>query len=231
MKISILTLFPEMFSGPFEYSIVKRAQKSGHVEINFINIRDYGIGSHKMVDDTPYGGGIGMVMRVDVLHKAILAAQKNAAVSRDKERIVLMTARGKSFKQQIARSYAGLEHLVLICGHYEGIDERISKYIDEELSIGDFVLTGGEIPAMLITDAVTRLLPGVLKQGATEHESFSLTDGENNLIEYPQYTKPPLYESQAVPDILLSGDHKKVADWRITEAIKKTSSQRPDMLK
>lgn len=220
-----------MFAGPFEYSIVKRAQKSGHVEINFVNIRDFGIGTHKMVDDTPYGGGIGMVMRVDVLHKAIIATQAQASVSREKERIVLMTARGIQFKQHMASTYAKLEHLIVICGHYEGIDERIMQYIDEELSIGDFVLTGGEIAAMVITDAVARLIPGVLKPGATEHESFSLTDGKNNLIEYPQYTKPPVYESQTVPEILLSGDHKKIADWRTSEAIKKTSVQRPDMLK
>ncbi len=220
-----------MFVGPFEYSIVKRAQKSGHVEINFVNIRDFGIGAHKMVDDTPYGGGIGMVMRVDVLHKAIIAAQQQASTPREKERIVLMTARGIPFKQHMAIAYAKLEHLILICGHYEGIDERIMQYIDEELSIGDFVLTGGEIAAMVITDAVARLIPGVLKPGATEHESFSLTDGKNNLIEYPQYTKPPVYESQTVPEILLSGDHKKIADWRTSEAINKTSVQRPDMLK
>src|SRR5260221_1286508 len=169
MKITILTLFPEMFSGPFDYSIIKRAKEKKLVEIELLNIRDFGIGPHKMVDDTPYGGGVGMVLKVDVLHKAIEHAK--AAFSQNKttkQLVVLTSASGKTFKQQTAKAFSGLDHLILICGHYEGVDERIMQYIDEEISIGDFVLTGGELPAMLIADSVVRLLEGGITQGATE---------------------------------------------------------------
>lgn len=230
MKISILTLFPEMFAGPFDYSIVKRAQEDGKVVIEYINLRDFGIGKHTMVDDTPYGGGIGMVMRVDVVHAAIKHAQEKAGVARNAEKIVLMSARGKQFTQQTALTYARLEHLIIICGHYEGIDDRISRYIDEEVSVGDFVLTGGELPAMIITDAVTRLVTGVLKAGATDHESFTYYHEEKPLIEYPQYTKPQEYDGVAVPEVLLSGNHKHIDTWRKEEAIKKTKAVRPDLI-
>lgn len=230
MKISILTLFPEMFAGPFDYSIVKRAQEDGKVVIEYINLRDFGIGKHTMVDDTPYGGGIGMVMRVDVVHAAIKHAQEKAGVARNAEKIVLVSARGKQFTQQTALTYARLEHLIIICGHYEGIDDRISRYIDEEVSVGDFVLTGGELPAMIITDAVTRLVTGVLKAGATDHESFTYYHEEKPLIEYPQYTKPQEYDGVAVPEVLLSGNHKHIDTWRKEEAIKKTKAVRPDLI-
>ncbi len=227
MTISILTLFPEMFAGPFDYSIINRAKEKGLVKINFINIRDFGIGKHKMVDDTEYGGGIGMLMRVDVVHEAIEHTKK---LNTGKTKIILMSASGKTFKQQIAQKYSKLDHLIIICGHYEGVDNRIKNFIDEEISIGDFILTGGEIPAMLIADAITRLIPGVLPDGATEDESFSEINNET-LLEYPHYTKPQTYEQYEVPEILLSGDHKKIAAWRKEKALKKTTEIRPDLLK
>jgi tRNA (guanine37-N1)-methyltransferase len=226
MKITILTLFPEMFQGPFDHSIIKRAKEKGLVEIEFINIRDFGLGKHQIIDDTPYGGGIGMVMRVDVVSKAISNVKCQTSNVKCKEKVILLTASGKPFKQAIAQEYSHLDHLILICGHYEGVDDRIKHYIDEEISIGDFVLTGGEIPAMLIADAVTRLLPGVITQGAVEDESFS-----EQLLEYPHYTKPQTYEEHTVPDILLSGNHPKIDEWRREKALEKTKQVRPDLLK
>jgi tRNA (guanine37-N1)-methyltransferase len=239
MKISIITLFPEMFAGPFDYSIVKRAQEDGKVSIDYLNIRDFGIGKHKQVDDTPYGGGIGMVMRVDVMHAAIIHAKETFAQQWQnrqngkpaKQITVLLSARGEQFRQSLADTYAKLDHLILICGHYEGVDDRISAFIDEEVSIGDFVLTGGELPAMLITDTVTRLITGVLKEGATEHETFTYTHEEQSLVEYPHYTKPQEYNGLSVPDVLLSGNHKHIESWRKEEAIKKTKKVRPDLLR
>jgi tRNA (guanine37-N1)-methyltransferase len=233
MKISILTLFPEMFHGPFEYSIVKRAKENRHLQIDLVNIRDFGIGKHKLVDDTPFGGGIGMVLRVDVLHKAIVSVkEQNPDLS---THTVLLSAHGTPFKQTIAKKLASnFQHLIFICGHYEGFDERIKLYIDEEISVGDFITTGGEIPAMLITDAVTRLLPGVLKDGATDAESFSLqttNEAATTLLEYPQYTQPREYLGNSVPEILVSGDHKKIAEWRHDQAEKVTKLQRPDLLR
>jgi len=229
MKISILTLFPEMFTGPFSESIIKNAQKKNLVDINFVNIRDYGIGPHKMVDDSPYGGGIGMVMKVDVVKNAIDAVKDNTLKS-PSQKVILLTADGKTYNQRIAETYAKLEHLIIVCGHYEGIDERVRDFVDEEISIGDFVLTGGEIPSMLITDSVVRLIDGVLKQGVTNLESFSHSDGESVLLEYPLYTKPQNFDGLSVPEILLSGDHKKIAEWRKNESIKKTKNRRPDLL-
>ncbi len=235
MKISILTLFPEMFRGPFDVSIVKRAQEKELVEIEYVNIREFGIGSHKIIDDTPYGGGIGMVMRVDVLHEAIEQTKKKFAKQFNNKTIkqltVLTSARGRQFNQAKAREYSRIDHLILICGHYEGVDDRIKHFINEEVSIGDFILTGGELPSMLITDAVVRLLPGVLKEGATEHESFSYLVNDKNLLEFPQYTKPPSYKGYNVPDVLLSGNHKVIDEWRKSEAKEITSSVRNDLLK
>ena len=232
MKITFLTLFPEMFVGPFEQSIIKRAQEKNIVEIASVNIRDFGIGTHKMVDDTPYGGGVGMVLKVDVLHKAIEHAKKTfheeAKNKTLKQLVVLTSASGKTFTQQIAKEYSKLDHLIIICGHYEGVDERISKYIDEEISIGDYVLTGGEIPAMVITDSVVRLLKGAITKGATEDESFS---GQTQLLEYPHYTKPRSYEEQEVPEVLLNGNHQKIAQWRQQQALEKTKRVRPELLK
>jgi len=230
MIISILTLFPEMFSGPFSQSIIKHAQDRGLITINFINIRDFGIGMHQTVDDTPYGGGRGMIMKVDVLKNAIDSIlDKN--LTKDEEKVVLLTADGATYNQRTAEKYSELKHLILICGHYEGIDERIRSFVDDEVSIGDFVLTGGEIPAMLVTDSVTRLITGVLKQDVTNLESFSHQHGDSTLLEFPLYTKPQDFMGLLVPDILLSGDHKKIDEWRRNESIKKTQKHRPDLIK
>ena len=232
MKISILTLFPDMFTGPFTESILKRAKERGLVDIALINIRDFGIGDHQMVDDTPYGGGIGMVLKIDVLHKAIEHAKNSYAQSQGSEdgdvkrKVILTSAGGKTYKQSIAKAYSQLDHLIIICGHYEGVDERVMQYIDEEISIGDFVLTGGEIPAMLIADSVTRLIQGVITDGATEDESFT-----QPLLEYPHYTKPRTYDGQDVPEILLRGDHGKIKTWREKKALEKTERVRPDLIK
>ncbi len=230
MKISILTLFPEMFSGPFDASIIKKARERNLINIRLINIRDFGIGKHKLVDDTPYGGGLGMIMRVDVLHKAIQAA-KDPKISEGKEKVILLTADGTLYTQRMAESFSQLDHLILVCGHYEGVDERVKAFVDEEVSIGDFILTGGEIPAMAVTDSVVRLIPGVFKTGVIESESFSLKSEDGKiLLEYPLYTKPPEYLGMKVPDILLSGDHAKIKQWRYEQALKKTKEKRPDLL-
>jgi len=231
MKITILTLFPEMFQGPFSSSIIKNAQKLGVVELEFINIRDYGIGAHRTVDDTPYGGGIGMLLRVDVIKDAIDDAKKRSSVVSAKQKIILMTAGGKKYDQRTAETYASLAHLIIVCGHYEGFDDRIRNYVDAEISIGDFVVTGGEIPAMLIIDSVTRLLEGVLKIGVTDAESFSYTDGDTYLLEYPAYTRPAIFDGHPVPEVLMTGNHKKISEWRLQEAKNKTSKARPDLLK
>jgi tRNA (guanine37-N1)-methyltransferase len=223
MKISILTLFPEMFNGPFDHSIVKNAKEKNLVDVKFVNIRDFGIGKHKIVDDKPYGGGHGMILRVDVLEKAI-AQTKEKHVNDSEQKVVLLNPHGKTFNQKKAFEFVNLKHLILVCGHYEGIDERVKNFIDEELSIGDFIVTGGEIPAMLVIDAVTRLIKGVLKEGVTLSESFS------KLLEYPQYTRPDTYKNFRVPPILLSGDHGKIKSWRNEISRKTTSKLRPDLL-
>jgi len=224
MKISILTLFPEMFYGPFDHSIVKNAKEKKLVNVNFVNIRDFGIGKHKVVDDKPYGGGHGMILRVDVLEKAITQTKEKNLLDSE-QKVILLSPHGKTFNQKKALEFANLKHLILICGHYEGIDERVKKFIDEELSIGDFIVTGGEIPAMLIADAVVRLLKGVLKEGVTSAESFS------KLLEYPQYTKPNTYKNFSVPSILLSGNHGKIKSWRDKTSLKTTARLRPDLLR
>lgn len=223
MKISILTLFPEMFEGPFDYSIIKQAQDKKKVDIEFINIRDFGIGKHRVVDDKPYGGGHGMILRVDVLEKAI-AQTKDKNSPAGEQKVILLSPRGKTFNQKKALEFASLKHLILVCGRYEGIDERVKEFIDEELSIGDFIVTGGEIPAMIITDTVTRLIKGVLKEGVTTAESFS------PILEYPQYTKPNTHKNLQVPNILLGGDHGKIKLWRNNQALIATAKLRPDLL-
>lgn len=205
-----------MFQGPFEHSIIKHAQQKQLVEIEFVNIRDFGIGKHRTVDDTPYGGGVGMVMRVDVLHAAI-----KQTISRHnlvKRKIILTSAKGETYTQAKARSFSQLDHLIIICGHYEGVDERILKFVDEEISIGNYVLTGGEIPAMVISDSVTRLLEGVLKPDATANESFSFKNSDS-LLEYPHYTRPEIYENLTVPNVLLSGNHKEIETWRSEQSL------------
>ncbi len=230
MKITILTLFPEMFVGPFSESILKRAQEKGLLEIRFVNIRDFGQGRHKIVDDKAYGGGVGMVLKVDVLDTAIQAV-KNPHLSSTQQKVILLDPRGKIFKQQTAQEFSKLDHLILLCAHYEGVDERVRSLVDEIISIGDFVLTGGELPAMLITDAVSRLVPDVLKDDATIYESFSADREGNTLLEYPQYTTPREYNGMQVPAVLVSGDHKKIEEWKKEEAERITYLHRPDLKK
>lgn len=227
MNFTIITLFPDMFVGPFDHSIIKIAKEKGLVDVHFVNIRDFGIGRHKTVDDTPYGGGQGMVLRVDVLAKAIEYTKKNIP----DEKVILLGAQGQVFNQTKAKELARIAHLILICGHYEGVDERVKTLIDEEVSMGNFITTGGEIPAMLITDAVIRLIPDVLKEGVTDSESYSISDNGQILLEYPQYTRPVEFNGEKVPDILQSGNHKEIAKWRLHQARILTKEKRPDLLK
>lgn len=231
MKISILTLFPEMFEGPFSYSILKNAILKRLLKIEYVNIRDFGIGRHRIVDDKPYGGGVGMVIRVDVIEKAIKKAKCESKNCHEK--VILLDPQGKVFDQKTAMQLAQFDHLILICGHYEGIDERIRELVDEEISIGDYVLTGGEIPAMVVVDTVSRLIPNVLgKKESNKNESFQnfSADKKINLLEYPQYTRPQKFEGKSVPEILLCGDHTKIKKWREEEALKRTQKRRPDLL-
>ena len=230
MKISIITLFPEMFVGPFSESIIKRGIEKNALDINIVQLRDFGIGKHRSVDDTPYGGGTGMLLKVDVMDQAIEAV-KVAGLNENEQQVILLDPRGETFHQQKAQAFSHLQHLILICGHYEGYDERIRSLVNQTISIGDYITTGGEIPAMLITDAVGRLVSGVLKDDATAHESFSITHGEQGtLLEYPQYTMPSEYKGMTVPDILLSGNHQEIAKWRQQEAHHLTQKHRPDLL-
>lgn len=227
MKISVLTLFPEMFSGVFDSSIIKRAQEKKLVYIEYVNIRDFGIGHHNMVDDKPYGGGVGMVMKVDVVHKAIEKAKCKPS-KKCKEKVLLLDPAGKTFRQEIARKLVKADHLIFVCGRYEGIDDRVRSYVDMELSIGDFVLTGGEIPTMVVVDAITRLIPGVLeKNEAIAFESFSK---DENLLEYPQYTRPQNYQGKEIPSVLRSGNHKEVETWRKRQSLARTKKRRPDLI-
>lgn len=210
MQIDIITLFPNMFKGPFDESIINRAKENKIVEINIHNLRDWTKDKHKMVDDKPYGGGPGMILKVDVIDTA-LKDLKNMNKSK-RQKIILLTPKGKKYTQQVAQEYSTYDHLILIAGRYEGFDHRIHEHlIDEEVSIGDYVLTGGELPAMVLVDSVVRLIPGVLgKDESTKEESHS----KPGYIEYPQYTRPEKYGSWKVPEILLSGDHKKIEEWK-----------------
>ncbi|MFA5024965.1 MAG: tRNA (guanosine(37)-N1)-methyltransferase TrmD [Candidatus Shapirobacteria bacterium] len=213
MKFDIITLFPEMFEGVFNKSIIGRAKEKDLVEINLHQMRQWAWNSYGAVDDKPYGGDVGMLIRVDVIDKAIkeILETRNEKTEK-KPRIILTSARGKKFEQQDAERLSKEENIIIICGHYEGFDERISALVDEEISIGDYVLTGGEIPAMVITDATARLIPGVLgKDESSQIESFS---GPNRHIEFPQYTRPAEYNGQKVPEVLLSGDPKKIKEWQ-----------------
>ena len=220
MRIDILSLFPHMFDAVFNESIIKRAQDLGKVEIHIHDFREYSKDPHKKVDDTPYGGGSGMVLTCQPIFDCI------DSLRTDKSKIILLTPAGVSYKQKIAYNLAQEEHLILICGHYEGFDERITSLADMQLSIGDYVLTGGEIPAMILVDSITRLLPGVILEDSHLNESFN-----NNLLDYPSYTKPRIYKGMEVPEELLSGNHKKIAEYRYQESLKKTEKFRPDLLK
>ncbi len=218
MHFDIFTLFPGMFQGPFSESILKRAQERGLLSIDLHNIRDATSDKHHVVDDYPYGGGAGMVMKPEPIFHAIEAVHQGGP-------IIYLTPQGRLFNQQIARELSVEPRITLLCGHYEGIDERICQHlVTDEISIGDYVLTGGELAAMIVVDAVSRLMPGVLTEGSTEEESHS-----NHLLEYPQYTRPPEFRGWRIPDMLLSGHHENIARWRRKEAIKRTRQRRPDL--
>lgn len=220
MKFDVLTLFPEMFE-PIKQSVIGRAEKQGLIEVNLINIRDFSKDKHKKVDDTVYGGGAGMLIKPDVVYDAY------NSVKSEKSKVIYLTPQGKTLCQNKVEEIAKTEeHLILLCGHYEGIDQRVlDKIVDEEISIGDYVLTGGEIPAMVLIDSVSRYIDGVLTQNSTEEESFS-----NGLLEYPQYTRPEEFEGMKVPEVLQSGHHENIDKWRRKEAIKTTYIKRPELL-
>lgn len=220
MKIDILTLFPDLFQGFLTESIIKRAIEAQKVQINLINFRDYSPLHNKQVDDTPYGGGAGMLLRPEPIFLCLDEIKKNDSY------VIILSPDGTKFTQEIALSLKEKKHLILICGRYEGFDERIKTLADLNLSIGDYILTGGEVPAMVITDAVTRLIPGVINEKSLDSESFN-----NNLLDYPNYTKPSIYRGLKVPDVLLSGNHAKIAEYREEEQLKKTNKFRPDIRK
>ena len=219
MRFDVLTLFPEMFE-VLNQSIIGRAKEKGLINVNLINIRDFSKNKHKKVDDTPYGGGAGMVIGPDVVYDAY------KSVKDEKAKIIYMSPQGKKLDQKKVEELSKQEHLILLCGHYEGIDQRVlDKIVDEEISIGDYVLTGGELPAMVLIDSVSRYVEGVLKDDSTKEESFS-----QGLLEYPQYTRPEVFEGQQVPEILLSGHHENIDKWRRKQSLKITLNKRPDLL-
>lgn len=223
MRITFLTIFPQLFDSFLAAPIPQRAVKKGVLEMEVVDIKDYSPGSFRHIDDSPFGGGPGMVMRCQPVLDALRAVQREhsglTSVS------AALSPAGAVFTQKTAHRYAQLNHLILICGHYEGMDERIYRHVDEEVSIGDFILTGGEIAAMAVADAVIRLLPGAIRSESTGEESF-----ENGLLEYPQYTQPAVYDGEPVPDVLLSGNHEKIRKWRLRESLRKTFLRRPDLL-
>ena len=222
MQIDIITLFPDIFFGPFSESIIGRAISRGIVKINSVNLRDYTEDKHRTVDDTPYGGGPGMLMKAEPLFKAVEDYRKNDSY------VVLTTPQGEPYKQKTAEELSQKKHLLFICGHYEGVDERVrTNLVDREISIGDYVLTSGNLPAMVIIDSLVRLLPGVLGDyESVKDESFAA-----DLLEYPQYTKPADFKGLKVPDVLLSGNHKLIRNWRKEQALIRTKERRPDLLK
>ncbi|MBO8141896.1 MAG: tRNA (guanosine(37)-N1)-methyltransferase TrmD [Firmicutes bacterium] len=221
MRVDVLTLFPEMFAGPLDHSIVGRARERGLLDLRITNIRDFATDRHRIVDDTPYGGGPGMVMKPEPVWRALEAVRQGR-----NSYVILMDPQGTRFTQARAWELARKEHLIFLCGHYEGVDERVRHWVDEELSIGDYVLTGGELPAMVVIDAIARLLPGALGQAASAQEdSF-----EGGLLDHPQYTRPPVFRGAAVPPVLLSGHHEEIRRWRRREALRRTLMKRPDLL-
>jgi tRNA (guanine37-N1)-methyltransferase len=229
LHISIVTLFPELFTSPFSQSIIKRAIDKKNVSLEYVNLRDFSTDSYKSVDDHPYGGGHGMILRVDIIDRALQKTKTDPDVRRDdtKTHVILLDPQGEPYKQAKAKELSTFNHLILICGHYEGIDERVRALVDEELSIGDYILTGGEIPAMVVVDSVVRLLPQTLKKReATVDESFT-----ENSLEYPQYTRPETYKNLHVPEILLRGNHQKIDQWRKDKARERTKIRRPDLLR
>lgn len=233
MQIDILTLFPEMFEGPFNESIIKRAQKQKLVTIKAYDLRKWAKDKHGTVDDEPYGGGVGMILKPEPVFSAVEKLKEKNANKESKKplsHVVLMTPQGCLFNFRIAEKLAALPHLIIICGHYEGEDNRIFEHLaDEKLSIGDYILTGGEIPGMVLVDAVVRLIPGVLgKEESKEDESFSFT--RRGLLKYPQYTRPADFRDFKVPEVLLSGNHKAIEEWRKEQALKRTQEYRSDLL-
>ena len=220
MKIDVLTLFPEMFTGVISSSIIKRAIDDNKIEINLHNFRDYSKDIHHKVDDTPYGGGCGMILTCQPIFDCVNDLKDEEST------VILLTPDGTPYKQEMANNLVKLKHLIIICGHYEGFDDRIRSICDMEISIGDYVLTGGEIPAMVLIDSVTRLIDGVINKESYQNDSFY-----NGLLDYPQYTKPREYNGLKVPDVLLSGNHKEIEKYRIEAALEKTRKRRSDLLK
>jgi len=222
MRIHILTLFPAMFSGPFSESIVKRAVDQGLVEISIYNIRDYTSDRHHVVDDSPYGGGPGMVLKPEPIFKAVEAVRGETGMP-----VILLTPQGKLFSHRVAEELAQNEEMILVCGHYEGVDERVREHlVTDEISIGDYILSGGELAAMVVVDAVVRQVPGVLgSEESVEDDSHA-----KGLLEYPQYTRPQSFHNWEVPEVLLSGNHAEIARWRRTQSLKRTLRRRPDLL-
>ncbi len=223
IRFDILTVFPEMFASPFQFSLLKKAQERGLIEIGLHNIRDHALDKHRMTDDAPYGGGCGMVMKVEPIDRALSSVKRTD----EQSVVVLLTPQGERFSQPMAEELAAFSQIILICGHYEGLDERVRQHLsDREISIGDYVLTGGELSAMVVVDAVCRLIPGVLGNSeSTASESFSM-----GLLEYPQYTRPSEYKGWKVPDVLTSGHHREIELWRRRESLRRTLIRRPDLL-
>jgi len=223
MRIDILTLFPEMFKGPLDESMIKIAKKKNLLDIRVHNLRKWTSDIHRTADDKPYGGGSGMIMKLEPIYMALVDIRREDGEGR----VILLSPQGTKLKQHTAKRLSKEGHLILICGHYEGVDERVRALINEEISIGDYVLTCGELPACVLVDCVARLLPGVLGDpNSVETESF-----EHGLLEYPQYTRPRVYKGMKVPDVILSGDHKKIDEWRKKEAVKRTKEKRPDLFR
>ena len=227
MRIDILTLFPQMFDSPLSFGIVRRAIDRKLVEVNVCNIRDYTHDKHHVADDYPYGGGAGMVLKPEPIFEAVESMESGASRESGGSSIVLLTPQGRLFTQHIADELSGYSHLVLVCGHYEGVDERVREHVvTDEISIGDYVLTGGELAAMVVIEAVTRLLPGVLGS----EDSLLEDSHRDGLLEYPQYTRPPVYRGWPVPEVLLSGNHAQISKWRREQAIQRTLKRRPELL-
>lgn len=227
MRIDILTLFPEMFQGPFSVSILKRAIDRGLVSINIHNIRDYAHDKHRTVDDYAYGGGAGMILKPEPIFETVESITSDVKPAKGDLSVILLTPQGRLFSQQIAQELSAYGHLILICGRYEGVDERVREHlVTDEISIGDYVLSGGELAAMVVVDAVVRLLPGVLGSEASLREDSHIS----GLLEYPQYTRPAVFRGWAVPEVLLSGNHAEIAKWRREQAIRRTRERRPELL-
>lgn len=220
MKIDILTIFPDFFDAFLHTSIIKRGIEDGYIDIKTHQLRDYSSLKHNRIDDTPYGGGAGMLMMFPPFFEAI------KILKNDDTHIIMTSPQGKLFDQQKAIELAKKQHILILCGHYEGIDARVEQFVDEEISIGNYVLTGGEMPAMIIADAVSRLVPGVIHEESSETDSL-----QNGWLKYPQYTKPEQYEGYAVPDVLLSGHHQMIETWRKEQSVKRTLMKRPDLIK